>query len=183
MAAKRPNPVSERVCSALTRGLNHCTRSLLPLEKLCWGEALIIEQQQIETPKERLMWAAGGAYMTAIELLKKAGTDRWTWFTAFLLGIVSAIVDLHSANRWPHIFLLFCSALLLALWRPKWAWRWALAVGLCLPTFVLLTRDWGPYAVDQFDVFYGIVPAAVGTICGAAMRRISDWLNKRALTR
>jgi hypothetical protein len=181
MATKRP--VFERVLSTLTRALNRCTLLLLPSEKRCWGEALIVEQQQIETPRERLMWAAGGAYMTAIELLKKAGTDRWTWFTALLLGMVSAMVDLHSAHRWPLIFLLFCSALLLALWQPKWAWRWAFAVWLCLPTFVLLTRYWGPYAVDQFDVFYGIVPAAVGTICAAWMRRISDWLNKKALIR
>jgi hypothetical protein len=183
MAAEGPIPVPERVFSALTRALNRCTRLLLPSEKLCWGEALIIEQEQIESPKERLLWAAGGAYMTVIEFLKKASADRWTWLTALFLGIVSATIDLRSANRWPHILLLFCSALALALWEPKWAWRWALAVGLCLPTFVLLTRDWGPYAVDQFDVFYGIVPAAVGTVCGAAMRHISGRLNKKALTR
>jgi hypothetical protein len=62
-----------------------------------------------------------------------------------------------------------------------------LAVGICclvVPADVR-TADalLGPYAVDQFDVFYGIVPAAVGTICAAWMRRISDWLNKKALIR
>lgn len=121
--------------------------------------------------------------MAVIELLKKASADRWTWLSALLLGIVSAVIDLHSPNRRPYIFLLFCSALILALWQPKWPWRWTLAVGLCLPAFVLLTGDWGPYALDRFDVFYGIPPAAAGTICGASMRRISDRLNKKTVTR
>ncbi len=156
---------------------------MLPSEKVSWGEALIIEQQSIETPKQRLIWAAGGAYMTSMELLKTAVAGRWTWLGALLLGIMSAAVDLHSTTRWPHIVLLFCSALVLTLWQPKWPWRWALAVALCLPITVLLARDWGPYAVDQFDVFYGIVPAAFGTLCGCSMQHIADRLKQRTLSR
>jgi hypothetical protein len=175
--------VPEWVFCALTRALNRCTMSLLPPHKRCWGEALIVEQQEIESPRERLTWAAGGAYMTAIEVFQNMFADRWTWLVAFLLGIISAAMDLHSASRWPHIIFLFCSAFLLTLWQPKWPWRWAAIVALCLPIGVLALRDWGPYAVDQFDVFYGIVPAAAGTICGLVIRRISDRLTKKALTR
>ncbi len=158
--------VTKWILCALTRALNRYTLSLLPQDKLYWGEALIIEQQEIESPRERLIWAAGGAYMTTIEVLKRMFADRWTWFAAFLLGIISAAIDLHSGNRWPYIILLFCSALILTLWQPKWPWRWTATVTLCLPIAVLVVRDWGPYAVDQFDVFYGIVPAAVGTFAG-----------------
>jgi hypothetical protein len=183
MKAKMPIWDSERVVSAFIRALNRCTWRLLPPEKRCWGEALIGEQEHIETGKERLIWAAGGVSMTTKELLKKAAQDRWTWLTGFVLGTVSALIDLHSATRWPHIFLLFGSALLLARWRPEWAWRWALAVGLCLPALVLLTQQWGPYAVDQFDVFYGVVPAAAGVICGVCLRRIIDRMNRNAIIR
>jgi hypothetical protein len=174
--------VPEWVFYALTRALNRCTLSLLPAHKRCWGEALIVEQQEIESPRERLIWAAGGAYMTAIEVFQRTFADRWTWFVAFSLGIISAAIDLHSANRWPHVILLFCSAFVLTLWKPKCPWRWAAIVALCLPIAVLAVRDWGPYAVDQFDVFYGIVPAAAGTICGLMIRHISDRLNNKALT-
>jgi hypothetical protein len=170
--------LSERIFSAFIRALNRCTRRLLPAEKRCWGEALIGEQEEIETGKERLVWAAGGVFMTAKELLKKAAEDRWTWLSAFVLGTVSALIDLNSATRWPHIFVLFGSALLLTRWRPKWAWRWAVAVTLCLPALVLLTGHWGPYAVDQFDVFYGIVPAAAGVICGVFLGRVIDRMNR-----
>jgi hypothetical protein len=183
MKVNRPISFFDRVLSALIGTLNRCTRRLLPSEKRCWGEALIAEQEHIETGKQRLLWAAGGVFMTAKEFLKKAADDRWTWLTAFMLGTVSALIDLHSATRWPHIFLLFSSALILACWRPEWAWRWALAVGLCLPALVLLTRYWGPYAVDQFDVFYGIVPATAGVICGVCLRRIIDRMQRNAITR
>jgi hypothetical protein len=175
--------VSEGAFSALIRALNRCTRRLLPPEKRFWGEALIAEEPHIETGKERLIWAAGGVFMTAKEVLKKAAQDRWTWLTAFVLGTASALIDLHSATRWPHIFLLFASGLALACWRPEWAWRWAIAVALCLPAWVLLTRYWGPYAVDQFDVFYGTVPATAGVICGVCSRRIMDRMNRNAISR
>jgi hypothetical protein len=121
--------------------------------------------------------------MTAKELVKKAVQDRWTWLTGVVLGTVSALIDLQSPTRWPHIALLLSSALLLALWRPDWAWRWALAVSLCLPALVLLTDRWGTYAVDQFDVFYGIVPAAAGVIGGVCLRRMIDRMNRHPTIR
>jgi|GraSoiStandDraft_57_1057295.scaffolds.fasta_scaffold66890_4 hypothetical protein len=183
MKINGPIAYFDRVLCLFIGALNRCTRCLLPLDKRCWGEALIAEQEHIETGKGRLVWAAGGVFMTAKELLQKAADDRWTWLTAFMLGTVSAIIDLHSATRWPHIFLLFSSALILACWRPEWAWRWALAAGLCLPALVLLTRYWGPYALDQFDVFYGLVPATAGVICGVCLRRIFDRLHRNAITR
>jgi hypothetical protein len=183
MKLNAPILLFERVLPSFICALNRCTRRLLPPEKRCWGEALIAEQHYIEPGKERLVWAAGGVFMTAKELLKKAVEDRWTWLTGFVLGTVSALIDLHSATRWPHIFLLFGSALLLAHWRPEWAWRWALVVGLCLPAVVLLTHYWGPYAADQFDVFYGMVPATAGVICDVCLRRIIGRMNRNVMSR
>jgi hypothetical protein len=182
---KRKVPIwdCERVISAFIHALNQCTRRLLPPEKRCWGEALIAEQEHMESGKQRLSWAAGGVSMTVKELIKKAAQDRWTWLTGVVLGTISALIDLQSATRWPHIALLSISALLLALWRPDWAWRWALALGLCLPALVLLTHQWGPYAVDQFDVFYGMVPAAAGVIGGVCLRRMVDRMNRNPIIR
>jgi hypothetical protein len=119
MKIDRPMLVSEGVFSALIRALNRCTRRLLPPEKRFWGEALIAEEPHIETENERLIWAAGGVSMTAKELLKKAAEDRCTWLTTFVLGTASALIELHSATRWPHIFLLFAAGLVLACWRPE----------------------------------------------------------------
>jgi hypothetical protein len=37
--------------------------------------------------------------------------------------------------------------------------------------------------VDQFDVFYGIFPAAAGAICGVCLRRIIERMNRKAIIR
>jgi hypothetical protein len=152
----------------------------LPSDKRCWGEALISEQQDIKEPLEILFWAAGGTYMTAIELLKKSVQDQSAWLAALVLGMIAASVDLHSGSRWPHIILLFCSGLLIAFCSPRWTWRWTITLGLSLPALVLLSGNWGPYAVDRFDVFYGFVPATLGPLVGLAIRRIPNLLDQHS---
>ena len=166
------------LCRTATDLLNRWTLLALPPDKRCWGEALISEQQYIKEPLELLLWAAGGTYMTAIEVLKRSVQDQSAWFAALLLGMIAAGIDLHSGSRWPYIILLFCSGLLIAVCSPRWTWRWTITLGLSLPALVLLSGNWGPYSVDQFDVFYGFVPATLGTLVGLATRRIPGWLDQ-----
>jgi hypothetical protein len=73
---------------------------------------------------------------------------------------------LNSASRWPYILVALgcgCRAL---------SSRFGTANG-----------PWGPYEVDQFDVFYGIFPAAAGAICGVCLRRIIERMNRKAIIR
>jgi hypothetical protein len=72
---------------------------------------------------------------------------------------------------------LWSFGLILAYWQPKWAWRWTFLLAAGLPAFVLVTKNWGPYSVDRFDVFYGLVPAALGTLAGILLRRMSRSLS------
>lgn len=149
--------------------------ALLPAARRAWGLALIAEQLEITNGRERLTWAAGGILMGVKELMCTLLSDRPAWVTGLAFGVASALVDLHSSTRWPYIVLLSAFGATLASWRPKWAWRWTFLLGLSLPSVVLVTNNWGPYLVDRFDVFYGLVPATLGTLAGLALRKISSW--------
>ena len=161
----------------VVRFLNRCTLAVLPRHRRQWGQALVAEQNQISNARERLSWAAGGIAMTAKEFLTRMFSERLAWAASIAGGILSAFVDLQSATRWPHILLLCSFGVILAYWKPKWAWRWTLLLTVGLPAFVLITKNWGPYSLDRFDVFYGLVPAALGTLAGILLRRMSRSLS------
>jgi len=171
--------VQEFLANAVARCLNHLMLALLPSDRRAWGKALVAEQHEITNARERLTWAAGGIFMSANELMRTLFMDRPTWIAGLAFGISSAFVDLNSSTRWPYIGLLFTFGLILKSWRPKWAWRWIAVLGLSLPAIVLLTNKWGPYSIDRFDVFYGLVPATVGSLAGLALRSASRWLPHR----
>ena len=117
--------------------------------------------------------------MSAKELMHTLFSDRLAWVAGLAFGTISAVVDLHSSTRWPYIVLLCAFGLTFACWRPKWAWRWTILLGLSLPAVVLITNNWGPYSVDRFDVFYGLVPCTLGTLAGLALRGVSRRLLRK----
>jgi hypothetical protein len=53
-----------------------------------------------------------------------------------------------------------------------------LLTGFVLPVFVLLSGDWGPYRVDQFDVFYGVLPAGLGTLVALGLREAVNYFRQ-----
>lgn len=167
--------LQEFLADTMARCLNRLMLVLLPADRRAWGRAIVAEQHEITNGRERLTWAAGGILMSVNELMRSLFSDRPTWVAGLAFGIASALVDLHSSTRWPSILLLCAFGLSLASWRPKWAWRWTFLLGLSLPAVVLVTNNWGPYSVDRFDVFYGLVPSTLGTLAGLALRSVSNW--------
>lgn len=154
----------------LVRVLNRCMLILLPKNRGEWGQALIAEQEEINDRHEILRWAAGGIAMSIHEFFTDVFDKPYIWALGSVLALAAALLDLHSSSRWPYVSALFCVALLLTLLQPKRAWRWTLLAAFILPAFVLISGHWGPYAVDRFDVFYGLVPAAIGTLIGVGLR-------------
>ena len=167
----------ESFADAAAKCLNCLMLALLPDSRKAWGHALIAEQDAIAKGRERLKWAAGGILMTVNEFVRTLFSDRPTWAVGLTLGITSALIDLRSSTRWPYVVLLCTSGVVLAFWRPKWAWRWPLLLGLSLPSVVLVTNNWGAYVVDRFDVFYGLVPSALGAISGLLLRKLPAWFQ------
>jgi hypothetical protein len=173
--------IQEFLADGVARCLNRCMLAVLPAHRRAWGHALVAEQHEIASRRERLTWAAGGMLMSFNELIHRIFNNPQTWVAGLALGVVSALVDLHSSTRWPYILLLCAFALTLAFWQPRWAWRWIFPLGLSLPIVVVVTNNWGPYSTDRFDVFYGLVPSTLGTLAGLALRSLSSrFLHKPA---
>jgi hypothetical protein len=159
----------------IVRCMNACMLALLPKDKQPWGHALIAEQDEIDTGRELIGWAAGGLTMSVREFLRSVFDNQLGWVFGSVLGLGAALLDLRSATRWPYVIAVCGIALLLTLFWPRWAWRWAFLAALVLPTFVLLSGEWGPYRTDQFDVFYGLLPAGLGTLLGLALRKAASF--------
>jgi hypothetical protein len=155
----------------------------LPDDRRMWGEAIIAEQHDMPSGWARFVWAAGGIVMSSKELLEDLFSDRLPWAASLVFGTVSAVIDLHSSSRWPYIALLCVFGLTLACWQPKWAWRWIIPLSLSLPAVVLVTNSWGPYSIDRFDIFYGLVPATVGMLAGLIMRLAARCFLHKPLSR
>lgn len=155
----------------IVRCMNGCMLALLPKDKQPWGRALIAEQEEIETGAELIEWAAGGVTMSIREFLASAFDNQLGWVFGSILGLGAALLDLRSATRWSYVIAVCGIAFLLTLFWPRWAWRWAFLAALILPIFVLLSGEWGPYRTDQFDVFYGLLPAGLGTLLGLGLRK------------
>ena len=109
--------------------------------------------------------------MSAREFFRHLFEGGPTWAVGAALGLASALVDLRSATRWPYAISMGLIAFVLAYWRPNWVWRWTLLVALVLPTLAVLSNRWGPYSLDRFDVFLGLVPATLGTLVAVAWRK------------
>jgi len=98
--------------------------------------------------------------------------SQLAWALGAVLGLGAALLDLHSSTRWPYAISMFGIALLLTLIEPKWPWRclcwlhWFCLHSCCSPTT-------GAYQIDRSDVFYGLVPAALGALLGLGARRLA----------
>ena len=113
--------------------------------------------------------------MSTREFLASVFDNQVAWVLGSVLGLGAALLDLRSVTRWPYAICVCGISLFLTLLQPRWAWRWTLLASLVLPAFVLLSGEWGPYRVDQFDVFYGLVPAGIGTLLGLGLRKTASF--------
>ncbi|HKC15123.1 MAG TPA: hypothetical protein VKC11_00325 [Steroidobacteraceae bacterium] len=100
------------------------------------------------------------------------------WAAGGALSLTAALIDLHSATRWPYGISMFMIAFILSCLRPKWVWRWAFLAALALPAYVVASNHWGPYAVDRLDVLYGLLPAAAGTLAAITWGKARNWTNR-----
>jgi hypothetical protein len=169
--------MTRQILNAVVRILNWCMRISLPASRRAWGQALVAEQQYIIDDRERLAWSLGGVLMSAREFVRNLFEGGPTWAVGAGLSLAAALIDLRSSTRWPYAISVCLIAFVLTWWRPKWVWRWTLLVALVLPALVLLSDRWGPYSVDRFDVFYGLIPATIGTLMALAWRRLRNGAN------
>jgi len=115
--------------------------------------------------------------MGAREFSRTVFGDGHAWAAGAALSLTAALIDVHSATRWPYAISMFTIAFALSRWHPIWVWRWALLAALTLPAYVLASNQWGPYSVDRLDVFYGLAPAALGTLAAITWGNAKHWTS------
>src|SRR5258706_2227155 len=145
--------MNRRNLNLVLRILNWCIRTSLPASRRAWGEALIAEQQYINNGRERLMWSIGGLSMGAREFARTLFGGGSAWAAGGALSLTAALIDLHSATRWPYGISMFMIAFILSCLQPKWVWRWVFFSVRGLPGFVLGSFDLGPLRVKRLGGF------------------------------
>ena len=150
------------------------SRDLAPPWRREWAEALAAETWQLEGAAKRLGWAAGGVPMSIRWGLIDLPRD-WAYLLVALSGALAiSAYRLEDTNQAPDAVLLLVAALGLTCVRPHLGWLWfGLLVGM-LPLLVTLTRMYGPYYSDRFDMFYAALPVTAGVLAGrglVALRR------------
>ena len=76
--------------------------------------------------------------------------------------------------------LVVAACLLLGLLRPRWAWRWVLAVGIFVPltelaAYLVLTVK--PSRAQVYGSFLAFLPGIAGAYGGSVMRKVFDNLQ------
>lgn len=99
-----------------------------------------------------------------------------SWVLIIIASILgAAIAWLDSRPNWDDAGitagLIFLVTVTLGALVPRWAWRWALAVGVWIPA-IEIARDGNPGALMALGIAF--VGAYVGSFIGKAMGRGSD---------
>ena len=115
--------------------------------------------------------------------LSKPNRLDYLWLAAALgLGLLMAWFDLHTDDDGIIVGLLLIFSGLLGMGRPYGAWRWALALGLCIPVAEFFNTTFGahPQPLSQSlgslagILLANLVIAFVGVYAGAWLRRASS---------
>jgi ABC-type multidrug transport system permease subunit len=77
--------------------------------------------------------------------------------------------------------LVVMACMLLGILRPRWPWRWVIAVGVFIPltefvTYVLLTVK--PTRAQVYGSFLAFFPGIAGAYGGAVVRQVVDNLKQ-----
>ncbi len=110
--------------------------------------------------------------------LSKSNRDDLLWLiAAFGLGLLMVWFDLHTDDTGIVAGLLFIFGGLLGMGRPYGAWRWALALGLCVPAGEFLTLALGlthqPLSQATGSLL-ALIFAFVGVYAGVLLRRAAQ---------
>ncbi|MDQ3697201.1 MAG: beta-lactamase family protein [Gemmatimonadota bacterium] len=150
-------------------------RRLLPPRRREWPDAMLAELEAIPDSVLRHPFAAGCVRALVVDVvavrLRSCAAHPQTLALALAAGLAIAMLDQASDTRRPMWIALGATSALFAWWRPVAAWRWGLLVAAGIPLLAAVSDTRGPYAFDQADAMYGIVPAILVAMIVAFCRR------------
>jgi bacteriorhodopsin len=107
-------------------------------------------------------------------------SDLPFYIFAALAGIGTGWVDVAVNDLLFTALLVLMACMLLGLLRPRWPWRWVVAVVIFVPLAELaayLTMAVKPTAGQVYGSFLTALPGTAGAYGGAVMRRVVDNLR------
>ena len=107
--------------------------------------------------------------------------DLFTYVLAAMCGIGTGWADVAVNDLLFTALLVVMACMLLGILRPRWPWRWVVAVGIFIPltefaAYVLLTVK--PTRAQIYGSFLAFLPGIAGAYGGAVVRRVVENLSQ-----
>ena len=103
------------------------------------------------------------------------------YLLAALCGIGTGWADVAINDLLFTALLVLVACMMLGLLRPRWPWRWVVAVGIFIPLTELaayLITTVKPTRAQIYGSFLASLPGIAGAYGGALMRRVMDNLRQ-----
>ncbi len=116
---------------------------------------------------------------------KAAANQTRDWFlylVAALCGIGTGLADIMVNDLLFTALLVLSACMVLGMLRPRWPWRWVVAVVIFIPLtewFAYLLRTVKPTNGQIWGSFLVALPGVAGAYGGAVARRALDELRPR----
>ncbi|MGA2745997.1 MAG: hypothetical protein ABSE44_14970 [Candidatus Sulfotelmatobacter sp.] len=113
----------------------------------------------------------------------RGSRDAWFYLVAAICGIGTGWADVAVDDLLFTALLVLASCMLLGTLRPRWPWRWVVAVGGFVPltefvAYLVLTVK--PTRAQVYGSFLAFLPGIAGAYGGSLMRGVIDnlWQGK-----
>jgi ABC-type multidrug transport system permease subunit len=108
-------------------------------------------------------------------------TDAWCYLLAAVCGMGAGWADVAVNDLLFTALLVLASCMLLGILRPRWPWRWVVAVGVFIPltelaAYLLLTVK--PTRAQIYGSFLASLPGIAGAYGGSVVRNVVDNLRQ-----
>ncbi len=123
----------------------------------------------------------GAASMTSDTISPRRKSDVACYVLAALAGMGTGWVDVMVNDLLFTALLVLAACMLLGMLRPRWPWRWVVAVVVFIPL-----AEFAAYAIlalkptrgQVYGSFLTALPGTAGAYGGAVMRRVIDNLRQ-----
>jgi hypothetical protein len=114
-------------------------------------------------------------------LIENPKRDGWIYLLAALCGIGAGWADVAINDLLFTALLVLSACMLLGLLRPRWPWRWVLAVGAFIPltelaAYEILTMK--PTRAQIYGSFLAFLPGIAGAYGGSVVRGVIENLRQ-----
>jgi len=119
--------------------------------------------------------------MKASEPHSNTRGDTVFYLLAALCGVATGWADVAMNDLLFTALLVLVACMMLGLLRPRWPWRWVVAVGIFIPLTELaayLITTVKPTRAQIYGSFLASLPGIAGAYGGALMRRVMDNLRQ-----